>query len=247
MSTFRSFYGIDGMSDQDKASFGANHLGSAPTPDDRKQIGSFLGGELTANGTFYKFVQTAQYSTDGRMKGAGYVIEQQIDVMYGGTTSSLSFPEESDIWGDIWHSTLARAIVPDVYTLDVSWGATFIALGGSNSYTVNLITRGKDAGIHYTQTQTGYSNQRRNDWRYGFEIDGGINGGHLMYNGDSRELTAAHLLGITQVTSGGFIVGGNFIRGIGDDGRTVMYGVSMGIGETLGFSHGSGITKVKTW
>lgn len=59
---------------------------------------------------------------------------------------------EEGFWEGIWNSGFMRLIVPDVYTIDVNY-AVALGLGASETYTLNLITRGKDAGWHRTNTQ----------------------------------------------------------------------------------------------
>ncbi|UII34122.1 hypothetical protein LVD17_09880 [Fulvivirga ulvae] len=119
----------------------------------REQIGKALGGELASDGTFYQFVQTAQYSTDGRMKGAGYVIEQKIDLVNGSSTASLSFPKEGNAWNDFLNSQFMKILIPgDVLTFDVSGTSVLGTIGGGSTYTLHIVMRGKDPGFYRTKT-----------------------------------------------------------------------------------------------
>ena len=73
------------------------------------------------------------------------------------------------LYSDFWNSPIARWAVPDVITIDANLSAT-LGIGQSATWTYNIVTRGRDFGIH--DTFTGQN-------RYGLEIDHGFNAGFL--------------------------------------------------------------------
>jgi hypothetical protein len=137
---------------------------------------------------------------------------------------------------NIWNSKIVRALVPDVITFDINYSAA-LGVGGSETYTLNLITRGRDAGLYKTTTM-----QRL----YGAEFGYGANLGHLYYRGDVSTLTAQTILGPTRTISGGLGVDGNLTAGYQDENSQItnpsLVGYSLGVGLTLGSSYGTGRT-----
>ncbi|MBL3656704.1 hypothetical protein [Fulvivirga sediminis] len=78
MMSTRGFNNLSGVTNNNRFNF-ANKLAQKPTASDRDKISTALGGQLGRDGTFYQFVSTAYYSTQGNMWGAGYVTEQHIN------------------------------------------------------------------------------------------------------------------------------------------------------------------------
>jgi hypothetical protein len=125
---------------------------------------------------------------------------KQYSLNYGGGYSSvtqLGNPDKSNFAEEIWNSDVMRWIVPDVLTLDVNY-STALGIGASETYTLNLITRGEDAGFHKTSTM---------QWTYGGLWGAGINGGSMHYDGPVSTLSVNSLLGPTRTISGEFIGG----------------------------------------
>lgn len=56
------------------------------------------------------------------------------------------------VW--VWNSDIARTIVPDIVGIHLS--VTLVpTIGGSYSYNIDYLTRGKDVGLHTSPTLTG--------------------------------------------------------------------------------------------
>jgi hypothetical protein len=101
-----------------------------------------------------------------------------------------------------------RWVVPDVYTFDANVTSASVR-GMSETYTLNLITRGKDAGFHKTTTMQN---------TYGAEFGYGANIGFLFYQGDVSTLSVQTLLGSSRTLSGGLGFGANINAGYPDFG-----------------------------
>jgi RHS repeat-associated protein len=136
----------------------------------------------------------------------------------------------------IWNSWLARRIIPDNITLDVSYGATLVA-GGNLTYTLNILTRGEAPGLYLTRTFI---------VNYGGEIGYGVNLGTMLYNKDIRTMKPSSLLGMASNVSGGAGVGANFNFGYESTDSSLLnplwQGMSVGVGDTVGAAVGTGTT-----
>lgn len=134
-----------------------------------------------------------------------------------------------------------RLVVPDVITLDANYSAA-LGYGFSETYTLNLITRGKDAGLHTTNTQ---------QHSYGAEWGFGANLGHLHYTGPVSGLTAETLNGPSRSFSAGLGAGGNATLGYQDWNASItnptFIGYSAGVGVTIGASYSFGETASGLW
>lgn len=166
---------------------------------------------------------------------------KQYSLNYGGGYSSVAQrgnPEKSNFAEEIWNSDVMRWIVPDVLTLDVNY-STALGIGASETYTLNLITRGEDAGFHKTSTM---------QWTYGGLWGAGINGGSMHYDGPVSTLSVNSLLGPTRTISGEFIGGVNINAGYSDWNASPMKpsltGISGGLGITVGAGYSVGETRV---
>jgi RHS repeat-associated protein len=166
---------------------------------------------------------------------------KQYSLNYGGGYSSvaqLGNPDKSNFAEEIWNSDAMRWIVPDVLTLDVNY-STALGIGASETYTLNLITRGEDAGFHKTSTM---------QWTYCGLWGAGINGGSMHYDGPVSTLSVNSLLGPTRTISGEFIGGVNINAGYSDWSASPMKpsltGISGGLGITVGAGYSVGETRV---
>ncbi|MBL7855540.1 MAG: hypothetical protein JNL17_14150 [Cyclobacteriaceae bacterium] len=139
------------------------------------------------------------------------------------------------LYSDIWNSNLARAVVPDVVTVDLTGSASFFVIGSGATHTYNLVLRGKDFGIHETNTVTSPN-------RFGLEVDGGLNFGFVYTTGDPREFVVDRMLGRTHNISGGFVAGGTLTWGTDGQGNVLTWGLTTGFGATGGASYGRGMT-----
>lgn len=127
-------------------------------------------------------------------------------------------------------------LVPDNITLDVNYTAV-LGRGGSLTYTINLLTRGKSPGIYVTKTSMN---------PYLAEIGWGINFGINHYLRDINTMLPSSLLGKAGTVSIGAGPGVNYNTGYESDDSDLLdpiwNGFSAGFGETVGASAGVGNT-----
>jgi RHS repeat-associated protein len=196
------------------------------------------------------------FSADGVITGADYASENDggISATLGGNQSGIddsillallqsngSLPSSvgaidanqggESLLGQIWNSSLARAIVPDLIGLHFH-GTLVPTVGAGYSINIDFITRGKDAGLHESQTVSG---------RIGEEAGVGISFIDGHYNGGVNEANFNYnsLMGWGVDISGelgpvNVGVWGSFHN----VGLPTWYGTSAGVGFGIGGSAG---------
>ncbi len=149
--------------------------------------------------------------------------------------------DEPGLMESLWNSAFARFLVPDILTLDLNVGSA-VGYGRSITMTMNLITRGADAGLH----RTGVFSDA-----YLAEIGYGLNVGYLNYHGPVGTLSHLTLEGPTRTISMGAGVGVNVNFGYQSWDSSPMSpwvsGLSVGIGDTVGASLNVGNTASGWW
>ena len=135
-----------------------------------------------------------------------------------------------------WDLRLIGQSVPDLISIDIN-ASSIPFVGSGMTYSINLLTRGRDKGIHFTRTE-----QRR----YGAEIDWGVNLNIGFFAGNPLNINASTLVGPVKSASGGWIYGGNGLKSYDSKGKLLWGTVGTGIGLTYGFSYGTGYT-YKGW
>ncbi|UII34120.1 hypothetical protein LVD17_09870 [Fulvivirga ulvae] len=143
----------------------------------REHIGKALGGELASDGTFYQFVQTAQYSTDGRMKGAGYVIEQKINL----NTTDPVLPNLTP-WYDISSWKLAA------WSIGLDIDVVLVYGGDTSPIAYGTVLAGADEGKGFLLSDAGTS-------AFGLDASGAVEGTAYFYTGDINNFTVSTLAG----------------------------------------------------
>ena len=170
----------------------------------------------------------------------------------GGSNSSHYTNNNNDSFNlsqtvsDLWNSTVARVIVPDVLSFNLSTSATAI-IGVNFEFSVNFITRGNDASLMPTIT---FSSGSQAGAGVSADALAGISRGYFTVT-DVRTLQEGKSIGriggwsIDGVLSAGNGVGGAINASIGFDenGKPAFFkigvsgGVSIGGGFSLGGSH----------
>ena len=136
----------------------------------------------------------------------------------------------------LWDLRLIGQNVPDLISIDVN-ASSVPFVGSGMTYSINLLTRGRDKGIHFTRTE-----QRR----YGAEIDWGVNLNIGFFAGNPLNINANTLVGPVKSVSGGWIYGGNITPAYDEKQNLQWVSVGTGIGLTYGASFGKGRT-YKHW
>ena len=146
--------------------------------------------------------------------------------------------ESGNIFEGIWNSPLARYVIPDVMTFELSEGATFIWPGKEVSSGIVILTRGDDIGIYRVNSGS--------DGRKGFMMKGEVVYGFLYKWGDPRNLKLTDIYGQYHSVNAGLGIefGGQWSKN--EYGELNIVGGSVGIGVTLGGDYGKGTTQ-KTW
>jgi hypothetical protein len=145
---------------------------------------------------------------------------------------------------DIWNSPMARAIIPDYYTLSGSFQSSS-GIYMNEELTFTLMLRGKDPGLYFNTT-TGFGGVSS------VGVDVGCSVGKGYYIGDARNLSSSMLGGWQGSGSVGVglkaIAGGSINGGIDvglDDNRnpttiTGKVGISVGVGVSTPILQGGG-------
>lgn len=205
------------------------------------QIGQGLyGGQAFYNNGVLSnlFVSQSKLSSNGGYEKVGDVMEvdlssTQVDILRTAGSSA----DGPGLLERFWNSDFMRLMVPDVLTVDVSIASSAIK-GSRQTYALNLITRGKDAGFYKTTTiQRGY----------GGEWGAGINVGNYFYNGSVENLSFKGLLGSSRSATAFFIGGINLNGSYADYGDSwnnpSFMGISAGLGVIVGGGIGDGETR----
>lgn len=132
----------------------------------------------------------------------------------------------------MWNFRLIGKEIPDHIAFSIGLNSTFVR-GQSISWSLNLLTRGKEPGLSVTVTKMD---------RIMGEIDWGVNLTMSEYNGNPLDLDKASLTGRVESISANYIYGGEFYRGFDPYGKIVWGGVSTGFGFSYGMSYGTGVT-----
>jgi len=122
-----------------------------------------------------------------------------VDVYYSGdfvrvgNIGPMPYPQQgegsSDFYlflCDIWNSPVARALVPDVVGIHAG-GVAAKVMGVGATFNVDVLTRGKDAGVHLSWTPS---------VRAGEELGVGISYVQGWYNGAGQDATLNSLMGL---------------------------------------------------
>jgi hypothetical protein len=138
------------------------------------------------------------------------------------------------IWSDIWNSPIARALVPD--EIGVQGSITLVPnVGGGNSFNVLVLTRGKDAGFHMSQSLSA---------RAGEEGGIGINATQGWFLGAGQNATYNSLTGLGADINGA-LGPGNVGIWTSLDSKSLAptwIGTSAGTGWSVGGSGGVSYT-----
>ena len=133
----------------------------------------------------------------------------------------------------IWDLKIIGKDAPDIISIDINIGSTFFA-GGSMTYSINLLTRGKP-GVSITATE---------QERFGGEINWGVNLNVGYYMGNPLDIRNSSVAGPIKSFSGDIIGGGQVYFGYDETGRHVWTGFGVGIGFSGGGSYGFGRTRI---
>ncbi|MEP6793521.1 MAG: hypothetical protein ABJB16_04290, partial [Saprospiraceae bacterium] len=208
-----------------------------------KEYGTTTSGDLWG-GTFTVQSKKSEWIILDSGEKTSYQFSATANGSQSGSVNPSSQPSvkgQSNVLQDIWNSWLMRLIIPDVYTIDVTVGAA-VGVGVSETYTLNLITRGNDWGFHRTSIQP---------MVYGGEIGYGGNIGYLNYSGPVESLSRETLLGPSRSGSAGFGFGVNVNAGYADWNSSfadpILFGMSVGVGDTVGVSYSEGETHSGWW
>jgi RHS repeat-associated protein len=133
-----------------------------------------------------------------------------------------------------WNLKLIGKNFPDNISFETTISGAFV-VGNSMHYSLNLLTRGNDAGFHLTSTSMD---------RIGAEFNIGIGINCSYFTRNPLFLTKETLNGPIKNVSGGFIWGGSGFFGYPDSNskKPTWIGVGTGIGFTIGASYGRGTT-----
>jgi hypothetical protein len=131
----------------------------------------------------------------------------------------------------MWNSTLARAVISD--DMNVSVGGSIVGLiGMGGSFNVTLLTRGKDAGIHFNRTLS---------YKVGAELGAGIGFSRGWFVGNAQNGTYGDLLGSGAEAGGDIGVGVAGWASFNGEAGVRMFGETISIGPQIGAS--GGLTK----
>lgn len=114
-----------------------------------------------------------------------------------GSLGSDGASNSQGLIGKVWNSGFMRTLVPDMFSAGVNIGGGFIG-GSKYNYSIHLVTRGKDAGVHYTQTFTGF---------VGANLDLSVDYGGSRYLGKAENIRFSDFLGSGKTISGDFLEG----------------------------------------
>nr|WP_068890055.1 hypothetical protein [Pedobacter panaciterrae] len=144
--------------------------------------------------------------------------------------------EGEGIVGRIWNSTFARYIVPDL--INVNFNLTgVVGVGRGYNLSINLITRGKNAGFHGLETTSK---------RVGLHFDASMNMSAGWYNGNPRNASLESLLGRGLDTSADVeAFGAGLWSSLRDNGTPSWLGYDFGMGPGVGISAGITNTTIK--
>jgi len=211
-------------------------LGTAFNPGFSGLGGLPLGTWSVQNG------RVGYYQTSRIWEGNNYV-EDGVDYVSGHfNTTSTYVPISSNngnsisnFFSKIWYSDFARSIIPDMFGVNLNLVATEGA-GIGIHLSLNVFTRGKDAGIHATITPS---------VRVGFENGMSLSGSVARFNGDAHNATYYSYLGNSaDISFGGLIEGASGFMSYSPQSLTTpaWVGGSYSIGPDVGASSGVGYT-----
>jgi len=165
-------------------------LGSALNPGFNGLAGLPLGTWSVQNGRIgYWTTNKSWEKVDDIDGGAGI----HLHGVYSSSFNEVS-SNTGSIFSQIWNSELVRAIVPDNINLGGGFNIV-VGYGGGVNWSINLLTRGPDAGFHSTITPT---------QRFGFDGGFSLTLGFNSFHGEVDAITANSLYGRTNDYSAGF-------------------------------------------
>jgi len=180
----------------------------------------YSDGTMEYTDTQYKFEETGN---------SLFVNERGVDNM-----SLTNFME--DLISSVWNSEPMRMIIPDMISGGLNVGLGFIG-GSKYNFSAHLVTRGKDAGIHFTQTFTGF---------VGVNADLSVDFSGSRYLGSVDNINFSDYLGNGSVVSGEFV--GSATISASHDGFSIPTWVSGSLGYGLSFGGYIGnTTTVNGW
>ncbi|NJN25210.1 MAG: hypothetical protein HC819_04135 [Cyclobacteriaceae bacterium] len=135
---------------------------------------------------------------------------------------------------DLWNNDIFRQyVVPDKINISLNLSSTFV-IGTGMEYTLNLLTRGPDAGFHLTRTES---------IQWGGEIDWGLNFGTGNYLGEVKDIYASSLKDKSIFVGFNALFGYKDSFGLDSFGDRIWQNQEVGvIGLSGGFSTGTGKT-----
>jgi len=141
--------------------------------------------------------------------------------------------EETEGWNftSIWNSDVARSIIPDMMGINLNVNVT-IGLGLSFTFQASLLTRGTDAGFHFSKSLYVTAGEQM-----GISVNE-VNG-NFMGNADKINFNSLLGTGISAEGSlGDFGIGA--WESLNSNGNATWFGNSIGIGPGFGASVGTG-------
>jgi len=136
-------------------------------------------------------------------------------------------PNSGDITGvfsNIWNSDFVRNYIPDLISLSGDF-TSVPGFGGGATIQLNLLTRGPDAGLFFTNSKVIGG---------GVGVDYSLNLGIGQFTGPVNNITRNSLLGNGFNVGAGDGVGGNIWGSISNDNSLRWIGGKAGLGYTYG-------------